>query len=322
MSDETIAAPAAEAPVADAAPAEKSEAVEKAPPKPRTIDDDLEDVLKKHGGYKYKASGKEKSVEKAADLKRMLSKVDGLDSVASEALKKSQRADAIEAGLAGIAKLPPRERLKALEALGVPKKLLREATEEDILEEDAREKSQAHLSEREKAAQRRIDEQEAELAGFRESKQRQEQEQEESAQVARITEVGQRLERVTVAALQKAKVQPGEAPQYLEAIAKVLDRNERLGLGLDEDELAEVVVNERETSGRGWLKGKAAPDLADVLEAEGAAKGLMEEFARRIRAKRDGGTPAPQRVSQSSPQQGSQTLSEKMAAARNFGGGR
>ena len=39
-----------------------------APPRPRTIDDDLEDVLKKHGGYEY---AKGKKLDSAANLKRM-----------------------------------------------------------------------------------------------------------------------------------------------------------------------------------------------------------------------------------------------------------
>ena len=77
------AAPVEAAPVEaakDAAPVEA-----KAPPKPRTIDDDLEDVLKRHGGLKYKAGGKEKSITAAKDLTRYLSRVDGTEAAAPEA---------------------------------------------------------------------------------------------------------------------------------------------------------------------------------------------------------------------------------------------
>lgn len=311
------AAPVAAAPVAAAEPAAPVEGT--AEPKPRTIDDDLEDVLKKHGGYKYKAAGKDKSITAAADLKRMLSRVDGTDSAASEALKIRQESDGLKAKLAGISKLPPRERIAAMEAAGVPRKLLREAIEEEILEEDAKEKQRSHLTQRERELQARLDGQDAELATYKQQQARAKQEQEQAEQVTRINEVGQRLEKVTVAALLKAKITPESSPQFIQAIAARLDRNERLGLGLDEDELADVVMQEQEQGAVGWLKGKAPPDLADVLESSGIAKPLMEEFAKRVRARQGLGTPTPIRTTSTPAKSDDETREQKIAAARTFG---
>ncbi len=293
MSD---AAPAVEAaPVEAETPTEATAAPKvgetTATPKPRTIDDDLEDVLKKHGGYAYKAGGKEKKVTAAADLKRMLSRVDGTEAAASDLAKRSQKVDAIEKVAASLEKLPPKERMRQLESLGFSKKAIREAMEEEILEEDTKEKQRSHLSARERELEDAIEKQAADLAKYRQQEEKTKAEQEEQAYVARVQEVGQRLEKVTVGALQKAKITPSEAPQYIQAIADRLNRNERLGLGLDEEELADVVVQERESNGKGWLKGKDAPSMADMLDEMGLSKPLMLEFARRIKEKQNGPTP-------------------------------
>lgn len=279
-------------------------------PKPRTIDDDLGDVFKKYGGYEY---AKGKKLDSPENLKRMLGRVTGVDSAAAEALKKSQKADALEAKIAQIAKLKGSEMTAAIKSLGLDDKAVRAAFEDEILAEADREKEQQGMSERERQYARRNAEQEAELKTFKQQQEAAKKAQEQEQYVARVTEVGKRLEGVTVAALQRAKIPPESAPHFLQAIAERLDRNERLGLGLDEAELADVVLKEQEDMASGFLKSKASPDLADMLEAQGVAKPLMEEFAKRIRAKANGGAVTPIAVSNGQARPQGQTDAEKMA---------
>jgi hypothetical protein len=271
----------------------------------------LEDVLKKHGGYSYKAAGKDRKIEKASDLRQMASRIGGIDSAASEALKAKQEAEGIKSKLAALEKLPRHERLKALEGIGINPKILREAIEDNILEEDSREKSLAQLSTRAQA----------------------EQAQQHEAYAARVNEIGQRLEKVTVGALSKLKIEPAHVPLFMEPIARALDRAERLGLELDEDELAETVMREQETMADKFYGGLDVGALADKLETmeveDPAAPGkkttraklLMREYAKRIRAQQAGPVTVPTRVPLQQAQQATGSREEKIAAARTFGGG-
>ena len=313
----------------------QAEPQEKAPPKPRTIDDDLEEVLKKHGGYKYKAAGKEKAVTSAADIKRLLSRVDGTESAASEALKAKGEAESIKSTLANVAKLPPRERLAALQKAGVDPKLLREAIEEQILNEDEQAKQQAHLTPRERELEAKLKEREAELARYDQGRKEWEAEQEQNAEAERISVIGKRMGDAAGRALQKAKIAPEHVSHFLPAIADRLDRAERLGLELDEDELAESVLQEQGTLARTYYGGLDIPALSAEFEAmemddpdkPGAKtnrlKLLMRHEAAKIRA-RQNGTPAPvtQRIERPAPRDSGMTVAEKIAAARNFGSGR
>ncbi len=323
-------APIAKPEKVEAAPEEKP----KAPAKPRTDDDDFEELLKKKGGLKYKAGGKEKSVTSAADLRRLLSRVDGTESAASDALKAKQEAAGIKATLANIAKLPPRERLNAMQAAGIDPKLIREAVEESILDEDERSKAQSHLSPREREMQAAIDRLEGESSALKEREAAAQRQQEEAAYVERVTQTGQRLEKTAIGALQKAKIAGEHAPRFLQAIAERLDRNERLGLELDEDELAEVVMKEHESLADQYygglevtaladkLEGMEIPDPDDATKKTTRLKLLMRECAKRIRTKMGGVSSTPTRAALPSASNGkTQTMAELMDAARTFGGG-
>lgn len=324
-----VAAPAA----VETAPVETTEGAAPVVAKPRTIDDDLEDVLKKHGGYSYKAAGKEKKVEKAADLKRLLSSRESVDSALNEALKKTQHAESITAKLTALEKLPRHERLKALEGIGINPKILREAIEDNILEEDSREKSLAQLSPRERQLQQALEERDAELATHRQTREQAEKEQEHEAHAARVNEIGQRLEKVTVGALQKLKIAPAHVPLFMEPIARALDRAERLGLELGEDELAEVVMHEQESIADRFYGGLDVASLADRLETMEVedpavpgkkttrAKLLMQEYAKRIRARQAGPVTTPTRAPIQQAQPSGTSREDKIAAARTFGGG-
>ena len=92
---ETPSAETEQTPVDPKAPAAE-------PKKPRTIDDDLEDVYKKHGGATFKAGGKERKAATWAETKRHLSRVAGTDEVATEALRVRQQEAERTAKLAGL----------------------------------------------------------------------------------------------------------------------------------------------------------------------------------------------------------------------------
>ncbi len=296
----------------------------KPPPKPRTIDDDLEDVLKKHGGLKYKAAGKEKSITAAKDLTRYLSRVDGTDAAASEALKKSQAAEARDAKIAALAKMRPAELTRALEELGVPRASIRRAIEDEILGEDSRSKEQAQLTPRERQLQAELEQHQSELSQLREAQETTQREQQQAEHVQRVTEIGQRMEKAAVGALTKAKISPEHVTRFLPALADRLDRNERLGLGLDDDELSEVVLKEHETLADQYYGGLEVGALADKLEGVGLEdpenpgkqttrlKLLMRECAKRLRAKNGQGLPVASTV-RAPAQKGGDSDAEKMA---------
>jgi len=320
MSDDA-GAPVEAAPVeAQADPVAPAEAK---PPKPRTPDDDFEDLLKKSGGLKYKAGGKEKAITSTADLKRLLSRVDGTESAATEALKAKQEADSIKAQVNALAKMRPAERIKALAGMGIDPKAIREAFEEEILSESDREKQQSNLTPREREYEAKLREREAELEGYREQQEAAKREEEERAYVERVSQTGDRLTKATVGALQKAKITGEHAPHFLNAIADRLDRNERLGLGLDEDELAEAVVKEHETLADQYYGGLDVSALSEKLESQAIAdpadpskqttrlKLLLRHEAAKIRARQNGAPVARPSANGASPPNGD-TVADKL----------
>lgn len=335
MSDEAAPVEAVEPPPsAEVSPSETKEAPKAEPTKakPKTEDEEQDEYFRKKP-LKYKAGGKEKTISSAAELRQMLSRVSGVDSAASEALKAKKEADGLKATLANIAKMPPRERLGAMQAAGIDPKLIREAVEESILDEDEKSRAQAHLSPREREYEAKLQEREAELAKFREEQERAEQEREQAAETERIGKIGQRLEKVAVGALQKAKIAGEHAPQFLQAIADRLDRNERLGLELDEGEVADVVMKEHETLADQYYSGLELPALAEKLEAQmvddpdkpGAKisrlKLLMRHEAAKIKARLNGVPVATRPVSAKPAAGPQQTDADKWAASRTWGGG-
>ncbi len=319
----------------EAKPAEASngaEPTEKKPPKPRTPDDDFEDLLKKTGGLKYKAKGAEKTVASVADLRRLLSSRDNESAALSQAAKERQEAAELKSGLAAVAKLPPRERFGALKALGIDPKLLREAAEDEILGEDERDKAQAHLTPREREYEAKLREREQENAALREEKEREQQAREQQAYVERVQQVGQKMEHVAVQALTRAKIAPEYLNQFLPAIARQLDRAERLGLDLDPEELADAVTQEQGKLADAYYGALDLPALSERLEAiqmddpdkpgtpTTRLKLLMRHEAAKIRA-RQGGGQSPIRTSAPRPVAREMSMADKMDAARTFGGG-
>ncbi len=314
------------------APAETAPA-EKAPPKPRTIDDDLEDVLKKHGGLKYKAGGKEKSITAAKDLTRYLSRVDGTETAATEALRVKSEAEGIKSRVAALAKMRPNERLKALADIGIDPKTLREAVEEEILADDERTKAQSHLTQRERELQAQLEERDAKLAEHDKARKDWEAKQEEEAQVAQSSQLYEKITAIAAKALQKAKIAGAHAPKFLGAIAEEIDRNERLGLQYDESDLAETVLKQHAGMARDYYSGLDVAALADEFEGMEVddpaspgkkttrAKLLMGEYARRLRARQGNGMSAPVTTHVAAPKPRTVTELDKIDAARTFGGG-
>lgn len=302
--------------LSDKAPVEGAEA------KPPVEEDELEALLKKKP-VKYKAAGKEKTVTSSKDLARLLSRVDGTEAAQTDAARIKQANAEREAKVASLAKMSPRDRLAALKGMGIDPALVREAAEEEIIAEADRAASLSKLSPEERKFREERERFESERQQFERQQHEAREAQEQEAEVARITATGQRLEQVTVKALQLAKVSPDIAPMMLPRIAEVLDRNERLGLGLDEEELAIEVTKEHESMALGWLKGKSPADLHEALEASGLLKPLLLEARDRIRNKNaspfDRAPPAP---TNGAPKPQGDDRASLIRAARTFGGPR
>gem|GEM_PF-6538212 len=306
--------------------------------KPRTPDDDYDELLKK-SALKYRAGGKEKSITSAADLRRLLSSRDTTETAVAEAHRAKVEADGITAKLSAMEKMQPRERARAIaELLGGGEKgtrLVREAIEEEILAEDAARKAQEHLTPREREYEARLSARERELTDLREQQESAQRAQEETAYVERVNQAGDRLTKAAVGALKKANISGEYAPHFLPSIANRMDRNERLGLGLDEDELAEMAVREHESMADSYYGSLDVPALADklggmaVTDPEDATKQttrlklLMRECARRLRSSMGAGLPSPLPARLQQQQGGDRELTraEKLDASRTFGGG-
>ena len=329
MSDEAAATPSAEAPPpVDTKPAE----TEPTKPKERGPDDDYDEMLKKSGGLKYKAAGKEKVVTSAAELRRILSRVEGTESAVGAAAKAKQAADAREAQISSIAKLKPAERLKALEAIGIPVDALRESVIDQILGDEAKEKEQAGLTDRERQMARQIEERDAKLHEHETARQRFEAEQAEAAQVAQSEQLYGKISSIAVGALKSAKIAPEHVNAFLPGIAQEIDRRESLGLDYDPQDIAETVVARHGALAREYyagldleshleeLRSLEMPDPENPGKKTTRLKLMMRAEAKRIRA--SNGQPSSPVVT--TPRvNGTKPLDEAAAfdAARGFGGG-
>ncbi len=333
---------ATEQPVAVVEPVVEAKPVDdkpKPPPKPRTIDDDLEDVLKKHGGLKYKAGGKEKSITAAKDLTRYLSRVDGTEDVATEALKVREAEAGRKAKIAALAKMRPAERVRELEAMGFDPALIRSTFEDVILSERDEEIEREKLSPREREYQAQIQKQDAELAKLRERDEAAENERKEQAWAQESGGLLEEMKAAAGGAFAAAGIktsQPELVTAILPALADRIDRTKRLGLELDSKDLAEVVTKERTKIVDEWNQARPLDDLSASLEAMqvdnpdrpgekiSKLRALMLHEAAKIRA-RHLGTPTPTRAptpgATSMTNGHQQTKEELMDAARTFGGG-
>lgn len=307
--------------------------------KPRTIDDDIEDVFKKHGGYEY---AKGKKLDSAANLKRMLGRGSANESVTSEALKvkaaEAERKQLIEQ----IEAMKPGERKAALEKMGFsPKtiKAIRETFEDDILSEDERARAEAGMTERERMLARKAEEQDRELQTFRQKEEQAQAEQKEQAFMAETEGLLQELEQTAIKGLERAGITNADRPlvlALLPALAAEMGRAKALGLELDPAELAEVATKERAKLSDDWNAARPLEDLSASLEAIQTTEDdphrpgqklsrlrqLMLHEAAKIRAKVTGGQPVPVRAAVPRQNNGSsQSMSDKIAAARTFGGG-
>lgn len=306
------------------------------PPKARTSDDEFEDAIKKTGGLKYKASGKEKSVTSVADLRRLLSRVDGTDAARDEALKRTQHADGIVSKVEALKKMKPLDRARALAEIVGDERLVEEAFEDYFLSKADKEKQAAGMTPRERELADALEKRDGELASFRQRQEQTDEEQRLQAQVAKVNQISTRLGDIAGAALMKCKIDKTHAPMFLPAIARELDRSETLKLGLDEHDIAETVMKEHGSLARGYYEGldvdahmdelrqMQVPDPQNPGKTTSKWKLMILKEAALIRAQRDGSAPPPTRVVNGAPQQqngAEETREQKMAAARTFGGG-
>lgn len=291
MSD-AVAAPATTAPTAEATTSEapKEGGVVASPP-PRTPDDDLDDIFKKAGGFKYPSKGKEKVATTASEIRRLLSRDATRDSAFEETSKKVQEYEEWKQRRQGISDLPARERMKAIdELLGEgASKSAREAYEEQILEEAEREKQLGRLSPQERHLQAELEKRDNELKGFKATQAKEAQAREHEQMVAQVGQIEEHLGRLIVPALTKAKISPDALATFYEKVADRIHRNSKTGLPVDEAEVAEIIVAEHDNVGTEWLTNKPIPDIYDIFESKGMLQPLKDEMVRRIKAKQNGG---------------------------------
>jgi hypothetical protein len=308
MSDEAPAEVIAEPIEAPAEGAEKP-----APKEAKPEVDELEEYLKKKP-LTYKAAGKEQNVKDAKQLRQMLSRVSGVDAAASEALKAKQEAAELKSRRDRVKSLKGADRARAIaEFFEEDPEAMREAFADDILADDAKRQERAKLSERERQMADELDKYKSEHARMREAHEAQEREQKEQQMMERVQEIGARLEKTAVGVLQKLSIPPTAAPHFLPAIARALDRAERLrdefGIEVDEDEVAGKVMEEQGQMADTFYSSLPIPALADRLEAQmvedpskpgekvSRAMLLKREYARRIKER----TGAPAIVTNGAP---------------------
>jgi hypothetical protein len=334
VSDEIAPETSAEAqpaPVETKAPVAEPTTKAAPPPKPRTPDDDFEDLLKKSGGLKYKAAGKEKSITSAAELRRILSRVDGTEAAAGAALNARREADGIKARVEALAQMKPADRLKALAEIGIPADKLREAFEEQILADDEKRTAQKDLTPRERELQARLEEREAALAEHESARQRWEREQFEEKEAAQAGQLYEKISTVAAKALQSSRIAAEHVNAFLPAIAEEIDRKERLGLEYDEQDIAETVVKRHGNLARDYyagldlaahldeLRAMEMPDPADPTKKTTRLKLMMRAEAARIRGEKSGGASPVVRQVRAAESNG--VAMDPIDAARTFGGG-
>jgi hypothetical protein len=301
------------------------------PKKPRTIDDDLEDVFKKHGGAAFKAGGKERKATTWAETKRHLSRVAGTDDAATEALRVRAEAEGITSTAKKLASLPKAERIKALEKLGFKKADIYEAFEDEVLTGAQKREEQSKLTERERQLQADLEDRDARLADFTAKQEAAEAERREAAEAAEGEALYKELSGIAGQALQKAKVSAARAHEYLPAIARRMDQAKKLGLDISPDEIASEIMESRGVEAREHYTGLDVGAMADEFEAmqvddpdapgkkTSKANLLKREWRRRIEA-RNGVQSVPVRAAQPTNGASKQTAQDKWDAARTFGG--
>lgn len=317
---------------AEPAPGEESNAAPaepKAPPKPRTVDDDLEDIFKKAGGFEYT---KGKKVGSVAELKRMMGKVQETDSVATEALKVRQTQQDRDATIEKLAEMPSKERTAALKKLGFSDKAieaLKESVYDDLLGDDAKRQEEAKLSEGERRLRRELEQRDAELAQHRTRAQQEEAQRKEQAFIEENNRLYAEVENAALEGFKLAGLQAGkDSPlllTILPAIGAELDRAKRLGLELSPADIAESVTRERAKLSDDWNLGRPLEDLSASLGAMEVddpqrpgqkttrLKLLLRHEAAKLRASM---TPGGQQVvatAPRAPRQEAQSVAEKMA---------
>lgn len=329
MSDETTHEPSAEE---TPAPVEtKDPAAEPTKPaaKPRTPDDDFEDLLKKSGGLKYRAAGKEKTITTAAELKRILSRVDGTEQAASAALKERTEASALKAKISSLDKLPLEQWADALAEIGIPLAKVNAMVERRIIADDEKQQAQKDMTPSERELRQQLAERDAELAKHESARQQWEREQAEEKEAAQAGQLYERISSVAAKALQASKIAPEHVNRFLPAIAEEIDRNERLGLEYDENDIASTVLKQHGSLARDYysgldldthldeLRAMEMPDPANPGKKTTRLKLMMRAEAARIRGEKSG--PAPV-VRQARAEQTGQAI-DPIDAARTFGGG-
>lgn len=256
--------------------------------KPPSILDELDGVLKKHGGFKTKANGKEVALTDAKALERHLQRSFGAESRAEEVSKKEAEAqrvlevlDRVRGAKSG------RERAQLLASLaGDDEGAFREAAEEFLLERIERQKENEKLppeARAEREARRRA---EAELARLQQRDEEQRAQQEQAQFRRELSQTREMVTQLAVKALGDAKVSKEAAPLMMPALIQHMKKAQAAGLPLTPEEIAGEVTKAHDSMATGWLKSMEPTALLDKLTAVGLDKALARAIFERAQSQR------------------------------------
>lgn len=274
-------------------------------PKAPDLFSELGATLKKHGGLKLKSAGREVALDDPQAIVRRLQQADGMSSKLEELLKEREDVSR-ERELRQKLKetRDPRQRVQLLRELAGEG--FDEAAEAAMVERMERERGLEKLSPDARRLQQQLEQERSERERLEgEAKQLKERQEFEATQTE-ARAIFQQIGQASVKALQSLGLKPESAGPFIPEMIRYCVKSSRMGLGLSEHDIAEHLAGQREEMNLGWLKGHSAESLFDKLEKAGLTKALLDEGAKRVRAKLAGagsGPPPPAAPRQAAPAQ-------------------
>lgn len=308
----------AAAPAAPAAPVAADAPVEGQPAAPVDPYAEFDGVLKKTP-LKYKSNGKEHAVSSAADVRRKLEKVHGIEARAEElTAREAKAAEVLNLKQRIRESKDTKERISLLRELAGEG--FDEAAEEAIYERIQREKSMEGLSATERAAREEIAALKERNAKYEAAEKQAEADKQAAADEAEFGALKENIAGVVVKALTTAGLAKENAPDAGRRLAALIARAAQRGLPLHAEDLSEQAVKWAGDDLRGYATGLKGDALLGFL-----GDAVAQEASRALLARHQG-TSAPRAVvpmpKPDAPQQRQRDSSSPMAAWRELAAGK
>lgn len=309
----------AAAPAAPAAPVASDVPVESQPVAPVDPYAEFDGVLKKTP-LKYKANGKEHVVQSAADVRRKLEKVHGIEARAEElTAREAKAAEVLNLKQRIRESKDTRERIQLLRELAGEG--FDEAAEEAIYERIQREKSMEGLTPSERQAREEAAALKERIAKYEAAEKQAEADRQAKEDESEFNTLREHIAGVTVKALSAAGLPKEAAPDAGRRLAALIARAQQRGLPLQPEDLSEQAVK--------WA-GDDFKAYTTPLDGEALIGFLGEavvQKASRAWLARSQGVTAPKAVvpmpkPEAAPQQRQRDASSPMAAWRELASGK